>query len=81
MDSNLNGKSLSKQFCPAIQPSSQPDRTETDYVKGYFTPPPYDLWKSGEEPQHSTPCVGNTPGWHVTQAIVSFSKVSSHVKS
>lgn len=41
------------------QPSSQPNRTETDHVKGYFTPLPM-TYERGEEPQHSSPCVGNT---------------------
>lgn len=53
-------KAYQSNFAPAIQPSTQPHQNETDYVKGYFTPPPSDLWKSGEKPQHSTPCVGNT---------------------
>lgn len=52
MDSNLNGKSLSKQFCPAIQLSTQPNRNETDYVKSYFTPLP--MTYEGMVRNHST---------------------------
>jgi len=51
MDSNLNGKSLSKQF---PLPATQLNQIEIDHVKGYFDPPSYDLWKSGEEMQHCT---------------------------